>query len=325
MEATMSSTEDTNKLQAKEAYWDIGLTEVEGFWYSSRIISSIEAFRAKFKPKREDEVVILASNPKTGTTWLKALSHCILFRDEEDDLLIKMNPHLCVPYLDARSSPVDPVLDKEQGRLFNTHLSYSYLPDSIKNDCKLVYITRDPKDTLVSHWHFFNKIFEHNQDPLKLERAERAVESFCSGMVAYGPFYEHVLEYWEQSNRSPDKVMFIKFEDLHYDPKPHVRKLAAFLGRPFRDDESDDEEVEKVIWRSSFDRLKDLDVNKNDSKSQVKVLAPLLKNSHFFRRGKVGDWRNHLTMEMVERIDNVTRMKLQGTGLYTEDEQQKTA
>ncbi|CAN1784380.1 Cytosolic sulfotransferase 16 [Linum perenne] len=315
----MSSTEDTNKLQAKEAYWDIGLTEVEGFWYSSRIISSIEAFRAKFKPKREDEVVILASNPKTGTTWLKALSHCILFRDEEDDLLIKMNPHLCVPYLDARSSPVDPgkfMQDKEQGRLFNTHLSYSYLPDSIKNDCKLVYITRDPKDTLVSHWHFFNKIFEHNQDPLKLERAAKI---FCSGQIPFGPYWDHVLEYWEATQRSPEKVMFIKYEDLCHDPKPHVRKLASFLGKPF------DEEVEKVIWRSSFDRLKDLDVNKNDSKSQVKVLAPLLKNSHFFRRGKVGDWRNHLTMEMVERIDNVTRMKLQGTGLYTEDEQQKTA
>ncbi|CAN1784379.1 Cytosolic sulfotransferase 16 [Linum perenne] len=321
----MSSTEDTNKLQAKEAYWDIGLTEVEGFWYSSRIISSIEAFRAKFKPKREDEVVILASNPKTGTTWLKALSHCILFRDEEDvreedDLLTKMNPFDCVPTVEAtlflgkpRNFPaIDPVLSER--RLFHTHVPYSSLPDSITNDspgCKLVYMARDPKDTLVSMWHFYNKILR----PFPLERA---VESFCSGMVAYGPFYEHVLEYWEQSNRSPDKVMFIKFEDLHYDPKPHVRKLAAFLGRPFRDDESDDEEVEKVIWRSSFDRLKDLDVNKNDSKSQV-------KNSHFFRRGKVGDWRNHLTMEMVERIDNVTRMKLQGTGLYTEDEQQKTA
>ncbi|CAN1784374.1 Cytosolic sulfotransferase 5 [Linum perenne] len=321
MEATMSSTEDTNKLQAKEAYWDIGLTEVEGFWYSSRIISSIEAFRAKFKPKREDEVVILASNPKTGTTWLKALSHCILFRDEEDDLLIKMNPHLCVPYLDARSSPVDP--DKEQGRLFNTHLSYSYLPDSIKNDCKLVYITRDPKDTLVSHWHFFNKIFEHNQDPLKLERAAKI---FCSGQIPFGPYWDHVLEYWEATQRSPEKVMFIKYEDLCHDPKPHVRKLASFLGKPFGDND-DDAEVENVIWRSSFDRLKDLDVNKTGKSypSQVKVLAPLLKNSHFFRRGKVGDWRNHLTMEMVERIDNVTRMKLQGTGLYTEDEQQKTA
>ncbi|CAN1137028.1 Cytosolic sulfotransferase 17 [Linum perenne] len=92
-------------------------------------------------------------------------------------------------------------------------------------------------------------------------------------------------------------------EDLRRDPKPHVRKLAAFLGRPFGD------EVEKVIWRSSFDRLKNLDVN----------------NSHFFRRGEVGDWRNHLTTEMAERIDNVTRMKLQGTGLYIEDEQHETA
>ncbi|CAN1137031.1 Cytosolic sulfotransferase 17 [Linum perenne] len=94
------------------------------------------------------------------------------------------------------------------------------------------------------------------------------------------------------------------YEDLHRDPKPHVVKLATFLGRPFGD-----EEIEKVIWRSSFDRLKNLDVN----------------NSHFFRRGEVGDWRNHLTTEMAERIDNVTRMKLQGTGLYIEDEQHETA
>ncbi|CAN1784371.1 Cytosolic sulfotransferase 5 [Linum perenne] len=270
MEATMSSTEDTNKLQAKEAYWDIGLTEVEGFWYSSRIISSIEAFRAKFKPKREDEVVILASNPKTGTTWLKALSHCILFRDEEDDLLIKMNPHLCVPYLDARSSPVDP------GRLFNTHLSYSYLPDSIKNDCKLVYITRDPKDT-------------------------RAAKIFCSGQIPFGPYWDHVLEYWEATQRSPEKVMFIKYEDLCHDPKPHVRKLASFLGKPFGDND-DDAEVENVIWRSSFDRLKDLDVNKTG------------------KRGEVGDWRNHLTPKVAKLIDDITCDKFQSCGLYLHEE-----
>ncbi|CAN1161581.1 Cytosolic sulfotransferase 5 [Linum perenne] len=310
MEATMSSTEDANKLQAKEAYWDIVLTEDEGFWYSSRFISSIEAFRAKFKPKREDQVVILASNPKTGTTWLKALSHCILFRDEEDDLLIKMNPHLCVPYLDAPSSPVDP----EQGRLFNTHLSYSYLPDSIKNDCKLVYITRDPKDTLVSHWHFFNKIFEDNQDPLTLERA---AEIFCSGQIPFGPYWDHVLEYWEASQRSPEKVMFIKYEDLCHDPKLQVRKLASFLGKPFGDND-DDAKVENVIWRSSFDRLKDLDVNKTGK--SYPMMAPLLTNDLFFRRGEVGDWRNHLTPEIAKRIDDITRDKFQSCGLYLHEE-----
>ncbi|CAN1243491.1 hypothetical protein LINPERPRIM_LOCUS5706 [Linum perenne] len=45
------------------------------------------------------------------------------------------------------------------------------------------------------------------------------------------------------------------FRDL----KPHMRKLASFMGRPFNSD--DEEEVEKVIWRSSFERLKELDVN----------------------------------------------------------------
>ncbi|CAN1784381.1 Cytosolic sulfotransferase 5 [Linum perenne] len=311
----MSSTEDTNKLQAKEAYWDIGLTEVEGFWYSSRIISSIEAFRAKFKPKHD--VVVLASMPKAGTTWLKSLCHCILFRDvrEEDDLLTKMNPFDCVPTVEAtlflgkpRNFPaIDPVLSER--RLFHTHVPYSSLPDSITNDspgCKLVYMARDPKDTLVSMWHFYNKILR----PFPLERA---VESFCSGMVAYGPFYEHVLEYWEQSNRSPDKVMFIKFEDLHYDPKPHVRKLAAFLGRPFRDD------VENVIWRSSFDRLKDLDVNKTGK--SFPAVNPHLTNDLFFRRGEVGHWRNHLMPEVAKRFDDITRMKFQSCGLYLHEEE----
>ncbi|CAN1784389.1 Cytosolic sulfotransferase 15 [Linum perenne] len=311
----------------KTMLWDAGqMYKSGGFWHGARVLVSVNAFKANFQPARDD-VVVLASMPKAGTTWLKSLSHCILFRDveEEDDLLTKMNPHNCVPTFETALFSGDPAnfpaIDPDR-RLFHTHVSYSSLPDSITNGspgCKLVYMARDPKDTLVSMWHFYNKILR----PLPLETT---MESFCSGVVPFGPFYEHMLEYWKQSKRSPDKVMFIKYEDLRRDPKPHVHKLAAFLGRPFGDDrEIDDEEVEKVIWRSSFDRLKNLDVNKNDSKSQVTMLAPLLKNSHFFRRGEVGDWRNHLTAEMVERIDNVTRMKLQGAGLYTEDEQQETA
>ncbi|CAN1161586.1 Cytosolic sulfotransferase 15 [Linum perenne] len=293
----------------KTMLWDAGqMYKSGGFWHGARVLVSVNAFKANFQPARDD-VVVLASMPKAGTTWLKSLSHCILFRDveEEDDLLTKMNPHNCVPTFETALFSGDPAnfpaIDPDR-RLFHTHVSYSSLPNSITNHspgCKLVYMARDPKDTLVSMWHFYNKILR----PLPLETT---MESFCSGVIPFGPFYEHMLEYWEQSKRSPDKVMFIKYEDLRRDPKSHVRKLAAFLGRPFRNDE----EVEKVIWRSSFDRLKDLDVNKNDSKSQVTVLAPLLKNSHFFRRGEVGDWRNHLTMEMAERIDNVTRMKLQG-------------
>ncbi|CAN1161046.1 Cytosolic sulfotransferase 5 [Linum perenne] len=227
------------------------MSEIEGFWYRASIVRSIDAFRANFKPKRDDKVVVLASNPKTGTTWLKALSHCILFRDEEDDLLTKRNPHLCVRNLEIGVYHMDdPSSYMDQGsRLFSTHMPYSYLPSSIKQDCKLVYITRNPKDT-------------------------DAAEIFCNGTYTFGPYWDHVLEYWEASQRSPEKVMFIKYEDLRRDPKPHVRKLASFLGKPFGGDDDDDVEVEKVIWRSSFDRLKGLDANKTGM--IYPVLSPLL-------------------------------------------------
>ncbi|CAN1161045.1 Cytosolic sulfotransferase 17 [Linum perenne] len=156
----------------------------------------------------------------------------------------------------------------DQRQLFHTHLPYSHLPSSIKSharNCKLIYIARDPKDTLISQWHFFNKILTKESDPPF--PLDRAVESFCTGAIPFGPYWDHVLEYWEASQRSPEKVMFIKYEDLRRDPKPHVRKLASFL-------DDDDVEVEKVIWRSSFDRLKGLDANKTGM--IYPVLSPLL-------------------------------------------------
>ncbi|CAN1161355.1 Cytosolic sulfotransferase 5 [Linum perenne] len=305
------AAEDVDKLGREKPSWGVELSEIQGFWYETSIIDSIATIRANFKPKRDDDIVILASTPKTGTTWLKALSHCILFRDEEDDLLAKKNPHLCVRNLESgvdKKGVSSSHMDSEGSRLFSTHIAYSYLPISIKQDCKLVYITRDPKDTFVSQWHFFNKIFR---------ALESAAEIFCNGTHTYGPYWDHVLEYWEASQRSPDKVMFMKYEDLRCDPKPRVRELALFLGKPFGDD--DDVEIEEVIWRSSFDRLKDLDVNKTGKVHPV--LSPLLTNNLFFRRGEVGDWRNHLTPEVAKRIDDVTRVKFRSCGLYLHEEE----
>ncbi|CAN1161024.1 Cytosolic sulfotransferase 5 [Linum perenne] len=149
--------------------------ESGGFWYSAPIVDSVNAFRANFQPARDD-VVVLASMPKAGTTWLKSLSHCILFHDveEEDDLLTTTNPHNCVPTFESTlfvGEPSEfPAIDPES-RLFHTHVPYNNLPDSIKNHsrgCKLVYVAREPKDTLVSAWHFYNKILR----PFPIERAK---------------------------------------------------------------------------------------------------------------------------------------------------------
>ncbi|CAL1384845.1 unnamed protein product [Linum trigynum] len=262
-----------------ESFWGSRdeICQIEGFWYPAQHMESIAAFRSEFEPRKDD--ILLTSFIKTGTTWLKALCYNIL-DEEENDVLAKKNPHDVVPTLEAITC----------------------------RGCKLVYVARNPKDTLVSMWHYLNKTSK--ADPASPFPLERAVEAFCGGVMPWGPFYEHVVGYWEESKERPDEVLFIKYEDLCRKPEEQVRKLASFLGRRTSVD------VEKVLWRSSLNRLKELEVNKND----VCAVAPHIPNSIFFRTGTVGDWKNCLTPDMVQRIDSLARVKLQGTGLCFDDE-----
>ncbi|CAI0378321.1 unnamed protein product [Linum tenue] len=257
------------------------------------------AFRSEFQPRRDD--ILLISFPKTGTTWLIALCHNILSLDddekEEVDVLAKMNPHELVPPLD-----VNFLSDQVQDLLLN--------PGRSNSGCKIVHVARNPKDTLVSMWHFYNKILKLS-GPFPVERA---AESFCSGVLPCGSFYEHVVGYWEESNKRPEEVLFLKYEELSRDPEEQVRKLASFMRRPFSSMEDGDAEVEKVLRRSSFNRLKELEVNKNGVWELHR-----LPNNTFFRKGTVGDWKCYLTPQMAKRIDQLTRLKLQGTGLSLDD------
>ena len=71
-------------------------------------------------------------------------------------------------------------------RLFHTHISYNLLPPSIRDSkCKIVYIARNPKDTLVSLWHFINSYTSTEKGPYPFDKA---FESFYNGVHPWGPF-----------------------------------------------------------------------------------------------------------------------------------------
>ncbi|EEF35874.1 Flavonol 4'-sulfotransferase, putative [Ricinus communis] len=303
-----SSNQELNQLP-REKFWEvIDIYRWEEFWCSSTEIERISAFQSHFQA--DDNDVIIASSLKTGTTWLKAVCVSIIHGDSDDeDLLIKGVPHAYAPNLENQiyQDSLHPdlssaALGMPSPRLFHTHVPYNSLPHSIKKaNCKIVYITRNPKDTLVSLWYFFNKIFRPRQDPLPFDTA---FHSFCNGVHPYGPFFDHVLSYWTESLKMPHKILFLKYEDLKSNPIEEAKKLASFLGKPFHEDE----DVQKVMQRCSLDRLKNLAVTKNGMTSKV-------PNSFFYRLGTVGDWKNYLTPEMSERLDHITRMKLQSSGL----------
>ncbi|KAK9910568.1 hypothetical protein M0R45_034524 [Rubus argutus] len=54
------------------------LYQFQGFWYSSGLLQSLIAFQKHFPASDSD--IVLASVPKTGTTWLKALTFAVVNR-----------------------------------------------------------------------------------------------------------------------------------------------------------------------------------------------------------------------------------------------------
>ncbi|KAL8526603.1 hypothetical protein ACS0TY_015706 [Phlomoides rotata] len=285
----------------------VELHKWEGFWFLAPILKSTITFRSSFQARDDD--VFLASSMKTGTTWLKALAHCIMQNHQtldSNDILAKKNPHLVVNTIEAGSlliepPPIDPY-DASAARLLHTHLPYSLLPDSVKKSkCKIVYIVRNPKDTLISTWHFFNSIYRPNQEPFPLEKM---VDCFCSGIHLWGPFFEHVVGYWEESKKCPEKILFLKYEELKSGPQKQVSRIAEFLGRPLTGGEA-----AEVVERCSFERLKNLEVNKSGPPFSM------AQNSSFFRKGVDGDSNNYLTPKMKMQIDQASHLKLEPFGL----------
>ncbi|KAJ9536270.1 hypothetical protein OSB04_un000542 [Centaurea solstitialis] len=286
------------------------LYNYNGFWLDPLYIKSNLLLHTYFRSQSSD--IFLASFMKSGTTWLKALMFSIINRHRytiSDHYLLQHGPQSTFPHIDSEFDR--PTIDFSHfppPRLFATHFSQTLLPPSMTS-CKLVYVCRDPKDVLISKWHFMNQIRLKDRPPLSLDEA---FELFCQGVSDFGPFWEHVLSYWRASLDSPDKVLFLKYEEVKKQPEVELRKLAAFMGQSFTTEENENGVVEEIVKLCSFENLSNLEVNKNGV-NDFKVVE--VENRLFFRKGEIGDWKNYLSEEMKERIDKITDEKFKGSGL----------
>ncbi|XP_057458811.1 cytosolic sulfotransferase 15-like [Lotus japonicus] len=287
----------------------------QGFWCQPAEIQAISTFQKHFQAKHSD--VFVATVPKSGTTWLKALTFAIVNRQKhltfsKSHPLLNSNPHDLVPFIEytvyGKHDKVPDLSKIPEPRLFGTHIPFSSLPNSITkgSNCKIVYICRNPFDTFISSWCFVNKIKPPSLPTLMLEEA---FDMFCNGVVGFGPFWNHMLGYWNESIERPNKVLFLKYEDMKEDPVFHLKKIAEFLGCSFSLEEESGGVIENIIDLCSFEKMKELEVNKSGT------FARIFKNKFLFRKAEIGDFVNHLSPFMVEKLSKVMEEKLGGCGL----------
>ncbi|GAU96008.1 hypothetical protein RvY_07516 [Ramazzottius varieornatus] len=265
-----------------------------------------------FEPRSTD--ICVAAFPKTGTTWMSALVYMLVNGADPKSLLSGPPLKFKMPYLEM-TVPCGEKLDKEikaldylkakQGeRTYLTHLNSNAIPQDILKTAKVVYIYRNPKDTIVSMYHFMKAAIWHGFNG----SLEQMVDDFVTDKCMNAPFFEHVEGYWKLRN-SPN-IFVTSYEELSRDPKATVAKLAEFLKV-----EVTDEEVNAVCRQATFSQMRD---NPLTNMAELESLGLInARFSRFFRTGEVGNWKRFFTPEMDRKVDEwIAKNMADRPGLY---------
>ena len=185
-------------------------------------------------------------------------------------------------------------------RHIKTHLSYDLLPQGIGR-AKIIYPMRNPKDTLVSYFHYY-------KSTTSLGRFRGSwnefFEMFLNNNQCYGNLFDHYLGYWK--HKDDGNIMFTTFEDLIRHPHEEVARIAEFCGVELNDDS-----VNAVVEATKFGAMK-----KNPKTNYSSVPEDIdIQVSPFMRKGVVGDWKNYFTVAQDDLMDKIIASRLRGSGL----------
>lgn len=292
-------------------------------------LSYVETTMSKFRALPSD--VVLQAYPKCGSTWIKSLAYSILHYDDTLDPLDSAQfIHTEVVTIDYtaitlkhRAPPdrlawIDAIT--ERPRLYHCHLPYRAMADDIKaKGCKIVYVTRNPKDMIASAGAFLLKSAQHDDEDVGTdvhvgktslnEVVEGCAKALVNGMEPYGPFVRHVLDSWEaakQQSNAPNPILFLQYEQLHSDYEAQVRRLADFL-QVEGQEALTDAQVRRVCELNAYQALKRKMLAKDAG--QHIDFAP----ECYFAGGKVGAGKELMTSETAESVDRFVEAALGGS------------
>jgi hypothetical protein len=242
-----------------------------------------------YRPRPSD--IVISPYGKCGTTWLQQTFHTLRTGGDMDfDDISRV-----VPWIEtSRMLGIDlEAPQRAEPRGFKSHLAYDQLPKGARS----VVAVRDPKDALVSMYHFMEGWF--------LEPGAVSVADFFEGRwradsAEGGGYWHHLISWWEQRD-NPDVLLF-SYEHMTVEPEAHVRRLATFCGIAL-----DDALVALTLDRSSLsfmlqhkDRFDDFLMR---SISEERCNLPPGSDSAKVRKGAVGGHRDELPAEISAAMD----------------------
>ena len=165
--------------------------------------------------------------------------------------------------------------------------------------CRYTYVARNPKDVAVSYFHHNCAFYYKSID----------WDTFYSWYVAvtvyFGSYFDHVLSWW--AHKDDKNILFLKCEDMKSNLVGAITRIASFIGS-----DSSERVIAEVVKKTSFESMK------TDPSVDYTWVSFRDKNSQpFIRKGEVGDWRNYVSQQQSDMLDDLCREKLSSSGLVS--------
>lgn len=262
------------------------------------------------------QFIWLASYPKSGNTWVRLFLHALKSGEEfiefskidsTNGISSEKEKHQYYLGLDIDDIPSMQVQmnrfkifklwnqDLKDEVLLKCHDTPFYkgvriIPEEVTK--KVILIVRNPFD-IVASWanHSLCSLDESvkllcDDSAVLLENQKGYRMQLPQHIGSWSSFY------WRWKNSFRDNLCIIRYEDLIENPYAEFSKIVKELRWNYSD-----KEIREAIEFTEFETLKKIEVDKGFNEKPE-------NSSAFFRNGRVGNWKNEITKEMVDTLVN---------------------
>ena len=270
-------------------------------------------------------IIWLASYPKSGNTWVRAIISSLLY---SDDGIFKFSFLKKIDQFPEKKYFKDFVKDfgdfdlikknwilaqdkinlNNNIKIFKTHQGkYTVNNDDFTNNENtkaIIYIVRDPRNIVTSISNHFTKSVNES---LKFMLSNSVIgdnKSFEESIKDKNSRMLTLLGKWNDHYRSwtrkKDNLLLIRYEDLILNPKSEINRISMFL-KNYMEFKVNNEKLDNIIKTTSFENLKKLEKEETFNEG---VLDKKTKNKvNFFYMGSKNRWEKLLNKEITQSIE----------------------
>ena len=267
-------------------------------------------------------IIWLASYPKSGNTWLRAIISSLLYSNDgifDFTLLKKITKFPHKKYLENYTNDFgniheikkywilsqNKINSERKIKFFKTHQLNCKIGEhsftNKQNTLATIYIVRDPRNLVTSISNHYNKTIGDAKkflcSPMFIGGSKKRGGMKENDLkVLLGTWADH-YNFWKKNN---ENYLLIKYEDLISNSKNEILKIITFLNKVTQW-KIDINKIDNVVKSTNFKNLKSME---NEGKFEENAYANQSSKIPFFNLGPENKWQNILDNEIILYLEN---------------------